>query len=429
MTTECQDETKKTSFIKTWFNYFSPFEFQTLKEFPFPIWTILFTSIFFAVIWNRYEKNVDNSSIVSGEISDFVKKERSNSPLKPEICAVGASITGMGIERNVLSQKLKCNVAKIALGNNTIRETSNIIKKYENEFRNTKIIIVEYQIFNIRKDTRDPIKQRFRFLKNIFDTKYTYMQLTWAEMFLPIRFSIRDIKKNINIVFDGKSIGHEAIWTSSSYAKLKEHYTNNIQKNITVFREREKNGVQNVNFPLEQLEESLISEAMKLLEYCRTKGIFVIFSVYPGEISRHFPCGNKLSSIEYKYLASIRELQNQPDCAVIIADNFNDILLEPRDYEKKPALTFDNAHMTHEGAEVYTNWLADQMLNDLKVMTALKTPRKKETYIAYLKKTFRPYVGNDVKKAYRTFAGIFKKQKIKEQKNIKIAQPTTNPVR
>jgi hypothetical protein len=369
--------------------------------------------LFFCLIWRGYERNVDCSQSISEEITAFVQKERSSTPLKPEICFVGASITGMGIERNVLYQKLKCNIAKIALGNNTIRETSNIIKKYENEFKNTRIVVVEYGIFNIRKDTRKQIKQRFRFLKNIFDTKYSYMQLTWTERFLPVRFSIRSIRRNINPI--GKFLDYEGHWSWGLFAQKNEKFTKNIQKNITVLREREKNGIQNTSFPHERLEESLIPEAIRLLEYCQKKRIFVIFSVYPGETSRHFPCGNKLSSVEYKYLASIQELKNQPGCAVIVADNFNDILPEPRDYTKKPALTFDDAHMTHEGATIYTNWLADQMLNDPKIMIALKTSRKPEEF----------FVKKYAKKSYRKITNYFKKK----ETPVTIAQPMRLPIR
>jgi hypothetical protein len=363
-----------------------------------------------------YDRNFDCSLSIggdNGEFATFVQRERSNTPLKPEICFVGDSRTGWGIERNVFSQKLKCNVAKIGLGNNTIREISNIIKKYENEFRNTKIIVVEYGIGNIHKDTRKPIQQRFRFLKKVFDAKYNYMQLSFTERFLPMRFSIRDIRKYNNPV--GKFMDDEEHWFGSWFAKKNESFTKNIQKNITVFREKDKNGTSYIGQTNNGLEESLIPEAVGLLEYCRKKGIFVIFSIYPRETSREFPCGNKLSSIEYKYLASMRELQNQPDCVVIIADNFSDILPEPRNYEKEPALTFDNVHMTHEGATIYTNWLADQMLNDPKIMTAFKKTRKPEEF----------FVKKYVKKGYRKITSYFKKK----ETSVTVAQPVNPPIR
>jgi hypothetical protein len=105
-------------------------------------------------------------------------------------------------------------------------------------------------------------------------------------------------------------------------------------------------------------------------------------------------------------------LEKQPNSKVLYLKNFNDIIPDVDNSE----LIIDTIHTTAKGTTVYTNWLADQMLNDPKIITALKTQRKPEEFFA------KKYA----KKSYQKMTSYFKK---KTETNVKIAQPIGNPVK
>lgn len=382
--------------LAAWIKHHSPFAFETLEEIPWPTWTVPVTLLFFCLIWRGYAKNIDSSYLISSELAYYVHRERGDSPLKPEMVVLGSSLPGMAIHSNTLSQKFNCRVAKICMGVCSIRESANILKKYEDVFQNCKVLLVEFSQISVCHDKREPLKKRFHFLKKTFDLRYSYMGLPLADRLLPMRHSLKEIRAAQDKINSCNKLGHEAIWHDKRYHAINKKYVDNIQTNIERYRENAKKG--NPNTRIWDLAPELCQEAQELIDYCKTKGIFVVFFVTPMETLASTPIKAGLPETYYQYFATLTALQNRPDCMVSVASNFSDIM-SPRDYSKEPALTFDSIHMTEEGATIYTNWLANQIQKNPSVMAALNTPRVKEEF----------FVKKYAKKGYRKMASYLKK--------------------
>ncbi|MDR2440723.1 MAG: hypothetical protein LBE12_15280 [Planctomycetaceae bacterium] len=420
-------------------HYYLPFEFKTLKEFPFPIWTVLFTLIFFGLIWHWYEETVNkyiNVTEIMPNLSNFVHLyHKMKKPLPEVLIAGGCSITG-NTYRKDLEEKLGVPVGKVGQGGICFWEPERILKKYPEETKNVKVIVITLEHFMKGGVSYSKghvlLMQRgnsFHFLKDLTDFSLQNIKLLYGmttnetirkkPIFLPPRFSLRSIMNSV------KNADTDENYNSIERSTLNRKCTSQKKKDIEDAIKRYGNDP-NIQTHLGSYSDDFDRDVRKLVEYCRSKKIFLIATIPPVWYKLH-PYKPEVPTTEsdHRFLALIAFLNQQPHCKVLYLKNFRDIIPDAEDSE----LLIDIMHTTAKGATVYTNWLADQMLNDQKIMAALKTPRKQDTYLAYLKKTFRPYVGKDIKKAYHSFAGVLKKQKTTKQKNVKIAQPTKNPVR
>jgi hypothetical protein len=162
-----------------------------------------------------------------------------------------------------------------------------------------------------------------------------------------------------------------------------------------------------------RVDNEKVQEVHKFVNYCASLGIYVVINVMPNsfEIRDSMPSPTTDNPDERKFLVVLDDLNSLPNCSVITMRDRNTLKQQDK------TIFHDPIHLSVTGAEVYTNWLADQMLKDQKIMTALKTPRKPNEF----------FVKKYAKKGYRKFAGYFKKTK--NEKKVMIAQPQKNPMR
>jgi hypothetical protein len=405
--------------------HWSPFELKTLKEFPFPSWAVLFSVLFFGIIWHYYEETINkyiNVTSIMPNLSNFVYRyHTAKKPLPEVLLAGGCSIAG-NTYRKTLEERLGMPVGKTAQGGICFWEPERILKKYPNETKNVKIIIITLEHFvhgNFQYSKSHPLLMQkgnsFHFLKDLTDLSLSNIMLLFKvcnnedikkkPIFLPPRFSLRSIadsKKNADINENYNSI-ERTVFT--------RHCTNEKKKKMEALVM--KNGDDpNVQRHLDSYSDDSDCDVRRLLTYCHSKGIFGIATIPPVwyKCPPYKPDG-KLTESDHRFLALVSFLEQQPNCKVLYLKNFHDIIPNADDLE----LLIDISHTTAKGTTVYTNWLADQMLNDPSIMTALKTPRKPEEFFA------KKYA----KKGYRKIAGYFKKK----ETSVTVAQPTTPPIR
>jgi hypothetical protein len=317
-------------------------------------------------------------------------------------------------------------VGKTGQGGICFWEPERILKKYPNETKNVKVIVISLEHFtygNVQYSKKHPhLMQKgnsFHFLKDLTDLSLSNIMFLFRvcnnedikkkPIFLPVRFSLRSIadsKKNADI---DKNYNHIERMT------LKRYCTNEMKKNIETMIM--KNGDDpNIQRHLGSYSEDFDCDIRGLLTYCRSKGIFVIATIPPVRYKCHpYKPDGELTESDHRFLALISFLEKQPNGKVLYLKNFHGIIPDVDDSE----LLIDHMHTTAKGATVYTNWLADQMLKDPKIMTALKKPHKP-------RKPEEFFVKKYAKKGYRKIAGYFKKKTITD---VKVAQPPNNPVR
>ncbi|MGL4594831.1 MAG: hypothetical protein ACRCUY_08905 [Thermoguttaceae bacterium] len=402
----------------------SPFEFKTLQEFPFPTWAVPFAIVFFFGIWHWYERNVDNSPTINVKngINALLHTDQNGKPQNPNCLVIGNSHTGMSLHRDVLEKRLQLKSAKVALGSLVFRDTFNFVKKYESELSDVKVMMVNLSPRAFFRETLPYDKIRLRFFKNPFSYETCSAPITIPEIFLPMRFSLRVISANQKSLTSSREFSeyHEYVWNEPSYANVKKKYTESIENAAKTYRQKQERSVD--TYQHRKIDSYQLPLVEQFADYCAARGIFVVFTVFPAEISRTFSWGPHAKPEDYEYLSVVRAMQARRNCAVVIAANFDEILKTPRDYSKEPALTFDDGHMTEEGATIYTNWLVDQMLNDPKIMTALKTPRKPPEF--FVKRWIKqiPYT----KETYMYLAGFVRKSGVEQAKPTLVASPQGN---
>ena len=107
----------------------------------------------------------------------------------------------------------------------------------------------------------------------------------------------------------------------------------------------------------------------RLLELCRDRKIFVVVCVLPQWYGMfNFTQKDLENPAEEPYLLLLQNLNERPDCSVIICRDFEEITNERTDKD----YLIDYGHMTRKGAILYTNWLVDRLLEIPKAAEAIR---------------------------------------------------------
>ncbi|MDR1923287.1 MAG: hypothetical protein LBQ66_02840 [Planctomycetaceae bacterium] len=426
--THFQDKDAQDKVPRTWLAWakqHSPFAFGTLKEIPFPSWALPFVLVFFCLIWRGYERNVDMSPSMSGQsLSHFLYSVKNKKIPPPEVLIGGCSMNGMAVIRSLLERHLKTNVGKVSIGSCWIWEIERILKKYPKETKNVRMVLVDIragqlssspsehyfrngETFHFLKDVTDISPDNLRFITKLKENEF--LKKSKSSLYLPMKFSLRRIR--LSLKYPATADFFEARYTNISFA-------NASKKRQRAASEHAKKLGDNANVEshLTKYSDEQEKAVWQFVKYCKSRNITVVFNFTPTWYNYPSPKpeGKVLTESDHRFLALCYALDLHPTCKVIHSfKNFHEIIPNADDAK----YLFDTVHMTKEGATIYTNWLANQMLKDQKIMTALKTPRKPNEF----------FVKKYAKKGYRKFAGYFKKTK--NEKKVMIAQPQKNPVR
>jgi hypothetical protein len=404
----------------------SPFAFETLKEIPFPSWAFPFVVLFFGIIWHYYEETINkyiNVTTLMPNLSNFVYRYHTVKKPLPEILLAGGCTNAGNTYSKILEERLKMPVGKVAQGGFSYWEPERILKKYPDETKNVKVIIINLENFtwgNVKYSKGHQYLMQygnsFHFLKDLTDISLSNLTLLFKirtnkdiskkPIFLPPRFSLR------SIIAAEKNTDVDENYNYIERSILKRFCTDRQKKEIneTIIKLGDNPNIQR---HLGSYSDDFDHDVRELVTYCHSKGIFVIATIPPiwYKYPPFKPDNGKLTESDHRFLALICFLEQQSNSKVLYLKNFRDIIPNADDSE----LLVDAFHATAKGATIYTNWLADQMLNDPKIVIALKTPRKPEEF----------FVKKYAKQGYRKIAGYFKKK----DTPVRIAQPVSPPIR
>ncbi|MDR3110489.1 MAG: hypothetical protein LBU65_12525 [Planctomycetaceae bacterium] len=356
---------------KTWLRRWSPFAFGTLKEVPLPNLSLIFALFFFLILVAGLV--VDKSSPVSavllrdlesGEIQKFVQTERSKNPKHPQIVVAGSSML-MGIHTNELQKRTGMNVAKMMLLGGNVTEVHKLMQMFSEELSSAKVFFLE--LAPERLGLRNGAGYVRPALKRYCD---------WNEksdiLFHPPRISVADLFKN------KKHITLEDRWLDpNDRARWKLDVDIVTIPPVGTSKEwcGKPDDVDNYHAYHGENDPQQFQAVHNILKLCRERAMFLVVFVTPQwygqlNLSQHdleIPPVND-------YIALLQELKRQPNCEVVVCDDFTDITSEGTDAD----YLFDYGHMTEKGAKVYTNWLIERLLEKPKFTTVLRSLRSEE---------------------------------------------------
>ncbi len=354
----------------------SPFEFTTLKGWPKFPWAVVVAILVYYQLSIGFthstafltNKLINNSK--RKEVADavrFLVQENSRQPHKPQCLIMGTSKLAAGLDTHLLEKKLSMPVSKATINGSNLSESYAFLKKHENECKHVRLLFLtvdpecfDLRIFDIRK-TRLRIMQEFGKRSPLAPG---LPRQSVIDSMLPLRTSLTQIESNLqpHSLFKDICRSRPPISDPSRgniIALYEKHVATRKAKKTTV--------------PI--CSSEAMSITLDMVQYCKEKGIHLVLLIAPTWRGfNNFPEQSSIARRDQDFLGFINHLHANSNCTVVVARHFEDILpnINPGD------CFFDAIHMSDKGATIYTNWLADQMLADPKIVKALNTPRVPE---------------------------------------------------
>jgi hypothetical protein len=370
-------------------------------------------------MWKNFEQNFDMSSLVLGDdVPAFIKDERGNAPKKPTILIVGSSYNGMGIKTDSLEKKLNQPVGKITISSSSAWHNHRTMMKFETECQNVKLILIDIEPWQFQsKHRKNFTKSIVLYLKSFGELKLPsigYEHPSIGEILLPLKYSLRDLKncQNKNVFY-----GHESYWNHHGY-KAKQRKNFELIKKYAEERLQQKKLFSKESVQLTNridIDNDLVKYVFQFVDYCKKRGIFVVITVTPQwiGIDDHYPELNTTDHGQRKFLALLDELDVLSNCRVLPLRNLEPLLpvgTKDEDY------FIDSGHLNRAGAELYTSWLSEKIINDAKIMSSINNQRNSSKFSSTKYISF----------TYKKIINFFKKTRHKELRNGTTNQEMVN---
>jgi hypothetical protein len=309
---------------------------------------------------------------IGGSLADFLRDEHGEHPKHPQILVAGSSLCIYGIHAGELEKRIGMPSAKISLLGGSPADALDILECFPNECQHANIIFFELAPERLKHE-QAPVRREFfdkiRGTKN--DTLTDFLRRSSMQYFIQIcgklctnLFRSLHQPKGTYVHYD------EICWNDQRYQthKAKKHHAS-LQRHAEQVRDIRETSLPShlplvTRSPWNVYEKSQIEAVYRLLDLCRSRGIFVIGYITPqwyGQLN--FTQKDIEQPTEDPYLALLQDLNKRLDCTVIVCRDFEEITHEGTD---KDYLN-DYGHMTRKGATVYTSWLADRLRETPKV--------------------------------------------------------------
>jgi hypothetical protein len=315
-------------------------------------------------------------------------------------------LSDRGIRRNVIEENLHAHVYKCYLGSSSPWEWCRVLEKYQDRFENINLLIMDLDLRRFLHYEPKLRYDRFMLLKRPWEWRYPYISSPCKKpnlttSILPLRLSISSIRKS--------RVNKKIKWDFTPDSAVKNNFKlyEAVRQEIRSYNIGDK--MESISFTGNmEIDDGMIQSARDIIDFCKKKGIYVVIVATPMIQGSPYALPNIYSTDpgKQKYLKLLSELNGRSNCSVITLRSLQEIVPNIDDDE----LFSDQTHMTPKGSAFFTPWLADQMLKDPNIITALKTPRKPEEF----------FVKKICKKGYKKVTSYFKK---KTDTDIKIAQP------
>lgn len=380
----------------------SIFSFNTLKGFPWPTraFYVVLTGVLFYICMSPMLEVYALQSLNTSDLGYYIAQQRNPETRKdPFVLISGASYSGFGVSSLWLADKL-CDwerdknqaVVKMPLAGAYPWETYAFLKKYEPETDRIKIVVCDLHPDNI---VLSPL------LLDMSQLKYTIPSLGMIGMQDPrtgeplsISFVLDRMQfftqKGLVVVAKNflypkvrqdllETNEHEALWSDLSYIKEKtlvmQAWNSRTPEEIEAYREQKISA---------QSDPILIQCVWDLVQYCQERGVFLVlhrtpfiadYNLYPhGYLDPTDPT-SIVSECDRTFFQLQEQLKKTPGVLALDCPSFHSIGCD----DEESTLFFDRVHMTRKGAEIYTNWLCDRMLESPQIRQILDDEQTKRT--------------------------------------------------
>jgi len=330
-----------------------------LTKIPWPTRSVWVAVVFFCVLWGLRERYlVPRFELCIERKADFLLLRQA----EPEVLIGGSSMNGLATSTEELQRRLRRPVAKITLTDGSPWECLCVMKKYAVECRNVNLLVLDLAPGRLKfvPETESYRKNRFLMFHQGGERRIpaNAIQPTFDEQVFPLRLSLEDLKR---IRLASNSTVMESMWDA------RVPVAQNPQL-LAELRKKENKARQDRSLPtpkwtsatsIPPIHEEMVAVVFELVEYCRERNIRIVFNVAPLWYgSEAVPPPTLADPNARAYWKLLDRLAEFPHCSVITVGSLEEIVPDC-DYGECYG---DAAHMTRKGAKLYTNWLADRIL-------------------------------------------------------------------
>lgn len=360
----------------------SIFSFESMTKVPPPtagaVWaSTLLLCVFAAGCYCRPLFDVPYYFVLTcADLGQFAVERFYHKEPSPVILIAGSCRNGMGCSRQALSRQMfALPAAKCTLDGASPWEVLAILKRFQNELSHLKIIIMDICPRLIQRHDKE-LFQKGNTLRILGSPAIPYPEgfKYKTEWVLQKKLSLRDIL--VTATYYNRS--HESIWQSKRYRLAK-------RQEMVIFDRRTLEEIESERDKKRALLSDDFGEIIldELIDYCVKCGYLLVLNVTPERYQPEYAGGyfdfrdesTALSVNDKNFITLCRRLANDEDVVLLGCSRFSEIGIT----DDENTLFFDCYHTTQKGAELYTTWLADEMLKNAKIRRALELPPVENT--------------------------------------------------
>lgn len=340
------------------------FTLRNVHSFPIPKWSIVFAMLFFTVPAVYFVSSYQ-TEFPGNALNSFVQNERSEYARHPQILVTGSSLAMCGIFPDVMEKNTGIPSVNIALVACQPTGILKLLTLFEKETSAAELLILELN------PERLGVNQSYQ---RLFENTYSDFFSFYTNGFSFPRDTIVSLIRKVKGVWKPKLLQVNEIHNLGTVDDQRNRLPRD--KNLPtrdIVVSKPKTGTSKLYYNTEvgftgKDDPKEFQAVRDILQLCRKRSVVVVVVVTPqwyGQLNLS-ERDLKVSPIN-EYIALLQELKSQPDCEVIVCDEFTCITNDATDED----YLFDYGHMTDKGAMLYTNWLVEKLFESPKSSAVL----------------------------------------------------------
>ncbi len=348
----------------------SPFEFATLKEFPWPTWAVVFAVVFSYLltwqVWYRFDYFFDGSilhrTFVTQQLDSITRQTA-------DIILVGSSLA-RSLDLNTLEYRTGRKSLRFNAGNANPWVSYRLFEKYERFVDKPRILLMDFSSGFFDNPSRCKIHRHY--LQNVgrrtdfWCRPYEWNRQSFTEKFFPKKQPLRSFA----------SVPPSYIYFPASGTSLADLETQHQRwlKQVSSLLTQSAPQLKSVWLPDDKsfTNSPLLEEMKDIATRCHKKGILlVIFEdphVEPFAANGSDPITLAARARRKEWFQQLKSHEN-----IVLIEN-DEYHLKAKHLHPATLVVSDGAHMTTGGTVFYANWLCNKMLSNPRICAQLRRP-------------------------------------------------------
>jgi hypothetical protein len=356
-------------------------DYQFFHSLPRPKWSTFFCVLSFCCLASLYlyVRSEITTKDLGGQLHLFLQAEHGEHPKHPPILIAGSSLS-IGFHTKELERRLGLSASTIGMRGGTPLDTLSILECYPDECQYARLLFLELAPEQLTTEQDAMRKQFFDKIRGVKNTETLIGYLKRSS----VPYCIRSINNF------AKGWIRSQRWFGTVLSKKQEQWRVQLRRQAEQVR-KNRTELRPDNLPLtlrmtqrkdgNVYKSDQIDAVYQLADLCRSQNIFLVICVTPrwyGQLN--FTQEDIEGPTEDMYLSMMRELNQRPDCSVIIAQDFEQITNGSTSEGTDEDYLTDYGHMNQKGAMLYTNWLVDRLLEMPKTAAAIRQRQEQKTF-------------------------------------------------